>query len=312
MFGLGVFVPAKAPRCWKKWPHRNAAKCSGKGCDMTFKTVLTVRMKADDPTYPLLQAERVATHTNGHLDVLCIGVDHTRTSFYDATASAITIQAGMEQAQGEAKETRRKTEETMRASTVAYSVESTVVHGEEVGRLVAHHARFSDLLVARLPYGRDRLSPEETVVEAALFDARVPVLLLPDEAKAPLTPRCITLAWDQSIEALTAAKKALPMLMAADLVRIVIIDPPQHGPERSDPGGALCQLLARHGVNCEIDILSKTLPRVSDTLLRHASDTNSDLIVMGAYGHSRFREALLGGTTRSILERADRPVFMAH
>jgi nucleotide-binding universal stress UspA family protein len=71
-------------------------------------------------------------------------------------------------------------------------------------------------------------------------------------------------------------------------------------------------MLARHGVNCEVSVLAKTLPRTSDTLLRHARDKNAQMIVMGAYGHSRFRESILGGATRNMLEMAELPVLMAH
>ena len=125
-------------------------------------------------------------------------------------------------------------------------------------------------------------------------------------------PKTVMVAWNESVEALTAIRKALPFLIKAELVRVVVIDPPQHGPERSDPGGMLCQMLARHGVTCEIDVLSRSLSRVSDILNRYAVDTNSDMMVMGAYGHSRFREAILGGATRNMLEQAMIPVFMAH
>ncbi len=107
-------------------------------------------------------------------------------------------------------------------------------------------------------------------------------------------------------------RAALPLLKAADLVNIAIVDPSSHGPERSDPGGALSQLLSRHGVKTEVSVLAKTMPRVSDVLNRHVRDTDADMMVMGAYGHSRFREAILGGTTRNMLEQAEVPVFMAH
>ena len=109
-----------------------------------------------------------------------------------------------------------------------------------------------------------------------------------------------------------AVRAAMPFLQAADSVRVVVIDPPTHGPNRSDPGGLLSQFLSRHGVRVEIDVLSKTLPRVSDVLMRHVKDTEADMVVMGAYGHSRFREAILGGATRNMLEQADIPVLMAH
>ena len=145
-----------------------------------------------------------------------------------------------------------------------------------------------------------------------MFEGRAPVLVVPDDATLSGQPKTVMAAWNESVEALTAMRMALPFLMSADLVRIVIIDPPQHGPERSDPGGLLSQMLARHGVTCEIDVLSKTMTRVSDVLNRHATDTGSEMIVMGAYGHSRFREAILGGATRNMLEQAKVPVFMAH
>jgi nucleotide-binding universal stress UspA family protein len=96
------------------------------------------------------------------------------------------------------------------------------------------------------------------------------------------------------------------------MVQIVVVDPPAHGPERSDPGGHLCQLLVRHGVKAEVSVLARTLPHVSDVLARQLRDLDADLLVMGAYGHSRFREAILGGTTRDMLANAEVPVFLAH
>ncbi len=111
---------------------------------------------------------------------------------------------------------------------------------------------------------------------------------------------------------MNAIRAALPLLKKANSVRVTVIDPPRHGHERSDPGGPLSVFLARHGIKVEIDVLGKSLPRVSDVLLRHAADKDADLVVMGAYGHSRFREAILGGATRDMLEEAKLPVFMKH
>ena len=113
--------------------------------------------------------------------------------------------------------------------------------------------------------------------------------------------------------------EAAPVLAAlddrgwrADQVWITIVDPPTHGAERSDPGGALCQMLVRHGVKAEVTVLARTMPRISEVLARHVRDMNADMLVMGAYGHSRFRQAILGGATRNTLESTEVPVFMAH
>jgi nucleotide-binding universal stress UspA family protein len=202
--------------------------------------------------------------------------------------------------------------EALKRTDARWSMEEGVVQLAEVGRHVASRARFSDLVILPQPYGEGRGAELEPIVESAMFEGQAPVLVVPDDAKPLVRPRQIVLGWNESAEALSAARAAMPFLQAAETVRVVVIDPPAHGPNRSDPGGQLSQYLARHGVRPEIDVLSKTMPRVSDVLMRHATDTESDLVVMGAYGHSRFREAILGGATRNQLEHATVPVLMAH
>jgi nucleotide-binding universal stress UspA family protein len=71
-------------------------------------------------------------------------------------------------------------------------------------------------------------------------------------------------------------------------------------------------MLTRHGVKVEVSILAQTLPRASDELLRHAREKGAGLIVVGAYSHSRLREAIFGGATRSLLTKSDIPLLMAH
>ena len=138
------------------------------------------------------------------------------------------------------------------------------------------------------------------------------MLVLPEKGLGDaIVPKRVVVAWNQSAEAMAATRLALPFLKSAERVDITVIDPPQHGPERSDPGGLLCQMLVRHGVHAEVSVLARSLPRVSDVLARHVLDQDADMLVMGAYGHSRFREAILGGATRNMLEKATVPVLMA-
>jgi len=119
-------------------------------------------------------------------------------------------------------------------------------------------------------------------------------------------------AWNDGDEALHAARAALPSLKAAQSVDIAIVDPPTHAHDRTDPGGALCLWLARHGVRAEISVLAKTEPRVSDVLARFCRDRGCEAVVMGAFGHSRLREAILGGTTRGMLASVPLPLLLAH
>ena len=181
-----------------------------------------------------------------------------------------------------------------------------------VGPLVADFTRFADLTVLLKPYGEKRGIEDVAIVEGALFGYRTPVLILPPSVDTAIAPRSAVVAWNDSLEALTAVRSAMPFLEKAGKVNIAIIDPPKHSSDRSDPGGNIAEMLARHGIRADISILAKTMPRISDVLVRHASDAEADLIVMGGYGHSRFREAILGGATRNMLEIADVPLLMAH
>ena len=279
---------------------------------MAYKSLLTVVTEAGVAKAPMAHAISLAAAQDAHVEALCLGVDRTQTGYYYAGANAMILQETLTRAHEEAAELLAFTKETLGASGIRWSADDGVTPFADLARHVALHARFADLVVLPKPYGEDRGAELEPLVEAALFDADAPVLVVPEAAEPNPTPDQILIAWNQSKEALASIRAALPFLKQAKLARIVIVDPPAHGPERSDPGGLLSQMLARHGVNCEIDVISKTLPRVSDVLNRHVIDKNADMIVMGAYGHSRFREAILGGATRNMLEQATVPVLMAH
>ena len=279
---------------------------------MTYKSLLTVLTDDKIADAPLNHMIALAEAQDAHAEALCLGVDRTQTGYYYAGASAMVLQETLSRANAEAAELLAKANKVLGQSGVRWSAEEGIAQIADLGRHVAYRARFADLVVMPHPYGENRGAEVEPVIEAAMFDAGVPVLVVPDKGTPKPAPKTVLVAWNESRESLRAIKLALPFLAAADCVRIVVIDPPAHGPERSDPGGMLSQMLARHGAQCEIDVLSKTMPRVSDILNRHAADTGADMIVMGAYGHSRFRGAILGGATRNMLEKSDVPVFMAH
>ena len=279
---------------------------------MAFKSILSVLTDVKFVQSTLAQGIELARGQEAHLDALCLGVDRSQTGYYYAGANALILQETLNRAQKESKELEEQAVEHLRAAGIRWGTESGVAQIADLGRHVAARARFADLVILPKPYGKDHGAELEPTIEAAMFEGQAPVLVIPDDTPAMTTPKRISIGWNESAEALVAVRAALPFLKKADAVRVVVIDPPTHGPHRSDPGGLLSQFLSRHGVRVEIDVLSKTLPRVSDVLMRHAKDTECDMVVMGAYGHSRFREAILGGATRNMLEQADIPVFMAH
>lgn len=279
---------------------------------MAYKTLFSVVTDTALADPVLDQAAAMAKAWDAHLEVLCMGLDRTQVGFYYAGGNAMILQETITRAQEEAREVEAYVSKKLAKTDIRWSVDSGVAQLADMGRHIAQRARFTDLAILPKPYGDKRGAELEPIVEAAMFDGGIPVLIMPENKPMPPIINRIVLGWNEGDEALAAARAALPLLMQASSVRIVVIDPPTHGPSRSDPGGQLSQFLARHGVFCEIDLLSKTLPRVSDVLIRHATDANADLIVMGAYGHSRFREAILGGATREMLEHATLPVLLAH
>lgn len=279
---------------------------------MAFKSLFSVL--TDPALIPGLldQSTTLARKYDAHVEALCLGVDRTQTGYYYAGANALVLQETLTRAHEEARQLEEEASRILAAQDVRWGADSGVAQLADIGRHVAAHARFNDLIILPQPYGEGRGAELEPVLEAALFEGRVPVLVQPKDNAVLLSPKSVLVAWNESPECLAAVRAALPFLKEADNVRVVVIDPPTHGPNRSDPGGLLSQYLARHGVRVEIDVLSKTLPRVSEVILRHAVDTKADMIVMGAYGHSRFREAILGGATRDMLELSPLPMLMAH
>jgi len=107
-------------------------------------------------------------------------------------------------------------------------------------------------------------------------------------------------------------RESLEMLRSADQVTVAVVDPEPgllgHGEE---PGADLAAYLARHGAKVTVDRLPREGRTTADVLRRHVVDTAADLLVLGAYGHSRLRDWILGGVTRSMVAEPPVPVFMA-
>ena len=279
---------------------------------MAYKS-LSMFFAAEPGMRPAIDAAvSFARQNDAHLEVCCLGVDNTQAAGFYAGAPAMIYQEALDQARAEAEALEAKARDHLRNADIRWSTDSAVATLGGVASFVGLKARFSDLVLMPRPYGTQRGINDEAMIEAALFDGQAAVMVLPEGLEQIARFDRIVLAWNESNESLRAARRALPLLKAADHVSIAIIDPPAHGPERSDPGGLLTQMLSRHGVRAEVSVLARTLPSVSETLQRHMADQQADLLVMGAYGHSRLREAILGGATRDMLEKLKTPVFMAH
>jgi nucleotide-binding universal stress UspA family protein len=157
----------------------------------------------------------------------------------------------------------------------------------------------------------NRIAPEELIIEAALFDSGHPALIVPYIQKDGLKLDRILLCWDGSRAAARAFADAMPLLKRATAVEVVMVTTE---PPKSDeiPGADVAEMLARHGLAVALQRIGAGGIGVANTILNHAADTGANLVVMGAYGHSRLREFVLGGTTRDMLAAMTVPTLMSH
>jgi nucleotide-binding universal stress UspA family protein len=276
----------------------------------------TISMIVSDPAIDgaaLDAAVALARRKEAHLDIHCLGVDPARYEMMATGGAAIVMESGIAEAHEKAEAAKVWVLSKMPAEMSTVSVQVAVVPQVGLDPMVARLVRYSDLIVASKPYQSRRDPTLANVLEAVLFGTGAPVLVVPPEGfDIEKFSRRVMVAWNESDECFTAIRQALPVLKAAESVDIVLVDPPSHSPERSDPGGQVCMMLSRHGIRAEVSILAKTMPRVADVLARFAREHDCGCIVMGAYGHSRFREAIIGGATRDMLEQSALPLMMSH
>jgi nucleotide-binding universal stress UspA family protein len=181
-----------------------------------------------------------------------------------------------------------------------------------VAHIIGRRARYVDATIV----GPDLLANETLkakVIDGALFESGRPILLIPHGTKPTLRPKRVLLAWDSGVECARAAREALDLMACAHEVHVTVIDPDTssiaNGPE---PGADIAAYLAHHGVKITVDRLPSGGKSIADVLKQHATDISADLIVMGGYGHSRTREWIFGGVTRSMIDDPNLPVLMAH
>jgi nucleotide-binding universal stress UspA family protein len=137
-----------------------------------------------------------------------------------------------------------------------------------------------------------------------------PVLMVPYAGRFPDTGKRVLIAWNAGREAARAVTDAMPLLSKAQSVEVVAFG--EGGDHGEVPGADLALFLARHGVKATAARQHAPGVDIGNQILSRAADVNADLIVMGAYGHSRLRELALGGATRSVLDAMTVPVLMAH
>ncbi|MGH8808111.1 MAG: universal stress protein [Noviherbaspirillum sp.] len=279
---------------------------------MSYKTVL---VQVDDSRHaePRIDtAAAIAVTQEAHL----IGMAVTGVSrfLYDALTVAPEdpdIGPHVEVLRQRAYDALAKFENIARKAGVL-SLEKRLVD-DEAGGGFSLQARCADIVVLGQPPENDPTATTSTdFPEYVIMNCGVAGLIVPIGYTARKNFDKVLISWNASREATRALHSAIPLLQRAKTVQVVMFNPgSQASPLDLPPGGDIDAFLARHDVKVTMTQQDTSRP-IGDALLSHANTLGADLLVMGCYGHSRFREILLGGATRTIMTSTPIPVLMAH
>lgn len=179
-------------------------------------------------------------------------------------------------------------------------------------KLAATEARCADLFVASCPYHAEPLHHWDRMIETVMFEAGHGLYLVPRGLKPRNEIRTVKVGWVDTREAARAIAEALPLLRLASKVELVTIHEPRKGRTSEAIGMTdIATHLDRHGVETTVTVVPPK-EDVATALLEQAHRISADVIVAGAYGHSRLREWILGGATQDLIRYADLPLLMAH
>ncbi|MBK3732285.1 universal stress protein [Azospirillum brasilense] len=274
---------------------------------MPIKTILLHMSNDDRHTQRLEVAVGLAKRFSAFVEVLFVA---TPVSMPPAVTGRAASYAYIAEATAIAHEKAGQIEQEVRSALKDCSYSWTVDEGDHV-ELLAARAAYADLAIVSQSHGDDLSNRVMLQVPDRLpLTSSCPTLVLP-YTFPPRTEigRHVVVAWKNTREAGRAVRNALPFLTAAGRVTVVTIDPPG---DALDGGRDLMIWLERHGVRSQHQASIFQGGDVGEIILDSHRSLGGDLLVMGAYGHSRLREMVLGGATRTVLSNLTTPVLMAH
>lgn len=276
---------------------------------MMIKDIVVHLTGSEEDDIRLAYAEPIARSFDAHLTGLQVHVLPNLISYTDPSGSAF-LQDLLAQSHTAAQKVTDSLRAKLDGFTVSHDLRRLDVYPPTVGEALAAETRTADLFVGTRPYGDP--GHQEQVEEQVLFESGRGCLFLPPHGKPPKLYTTILVAWKETREAARAVGDALPFLQRAHQVVVALIEEEGASEQlRLEAGADIGRYLSRQGVSAEIRKIGGWT-FAGEALLNEATQIGADMMVMGGYGHSRFREWALGGATRHILGNATLPVLMAH
>ncbi|MEN3976683.1 universal stress protein [Emcibacter sp. SYSU 3D8] len=211
----------------------------------------------------------------------------------------------------EARAAARKIEERIKAREAATGIRTEWrYHEGDIRAIFAQHSHYTDLVLLAQGTGDDvPIGPANNLPGDLVLTAGRPVMVVPWHGASLTVGKRVIIGWNSSKEATRALNDALPILEKADAVKVLTIGDDD---SRHIPGAEIAQHLARHGVNAEADHVADADGSPGSALVFEAKDFGADLLVCGAWGHSRMFETVLGGVTRDLLRGMELPLLLSH
>ncbi len=283
-----------------------------------FKDILIPYVNVDSERAPAAAAMALAEAFDAHVAML-VTVDVPAPMPSDWGAMAYDVYAQLHK---EACKRAAERVESLRGrfahSAIPLDIRTTEAVSLYPQNAAALQARYADLTVLpTMPRdGAEKMLVHDYFHDVLRYSGR-PVLVVPDGSTATLPPRRVVIAWKPTRETSRAVADAMPLLHKADAVDVLVIDPvvgerARSGGHGDEPGADIAAHLARHGLRVEVITRPSMNFSVAYAVLEYACTVGADLVVAGGYGHSRLREALLGGTTRELLQTTHLPVLFSH
>lgn len=274
---------------------------------MTYKTILVHVDHTPQAADRIRVAANIALAEDAHL----IGTAMTGISRFVYDDHSILLSSRIEFLCERANQSLAEFEAIAKQMGVT-SYEKRLINDDPAGGLVLQ-ARYSDLVVvSQKNFSEFDPSLVSDLPEYVTLHSVRPVLIVPHGGPAGSTGNRILVAWDGSMEATRAITNAIPLLKRAKSVTVALFNPSAQLDVHGElPGADIALYLARHGVKIEV-LQQDAETNIGSALIALAADRGYDLIVMGAYGHARFREIMLGGVTLTMLGQMSVPILMSH
>jgi nucleotide-binding universal stress UspA family protein len=276
---------------------------------MAYKTIMVCLNEISRVPQLIEAARSLGTKLDAHITGLYVipGVEVYPATDYAAGASF--YDGNRLFYQGKLPKIRAEFEDAMKKDGLSFDFKEIDSVFPRIAQDVLEEGRAVDLIVASATNREAVTGVESDLIERLVIAAGHPILVLPAKGNAFPKLEEVILAWDGSREAARSAFDAVPLLKLASRTQVLTVDPNGRG---SVPGAAIAEALDRHGIKAKTLTVNSDGQGIGEAVLRSARDQGANLIVMGAYGHSRFAEFVFGGTTRHMIRNLDRPVLMSH